>query len=108
MTPQRRPVAMVVPERERPGATANAWPIPTTNDCQKLIPFLYLLVPEQAPDVSALEREPKTSDKNSRAAVTRRQTATVVKLSPKSASTWSLSRNPTSATGIIETNILKI
>ncbi len=38
-TPQRRPVAMVVPERDSPGATAKAWPIPTTKACQKLIPL---------------------------------------------------------------------
>ena len=39
-TPQMSPVAIVVPERESPGATAHAWPRPTTNACHQEIPFL--------------------------------------------------------------------
>ena len=34
LLPSRRPVAMVLPERERPGRTATAWAIPMTKACQ--------------------------------------------------------------------------
>ena len=34
LLPRRRPVAMVLPERERPGNTARAWAMPMTKACQ--------------------------------------------------------------------------
>ena len=100
-TPLIRPTAMVVPDRDRPGATAQAWPRPTTKACRKEMPL-------RLSRGQTWNHRPKWSEKNSRAAVTSRQTATVVRFSPKRLSTWSLKNMPTTKTGIIETQILAI
>ena len=102
LTPQSRPVAMVVPERERPGATANAWPMPTAKACRYDIPLRTSVPPEAAGDFLP----PKRSDRKSSRAVTSRQHATTVRLSPNKASTLSLNSRPTRATGTIDTTSL--
>ena len=91
---------MVVPERERPGATATAWARPTTSACHQEMPLRELFILLMRPD--------STSDRHSSTAVTSRQKATVLRLSPKRISTLSLKNRPTTATGIIDTIILRI
>ena len=86
LTPQIRPVEIVVPERDRPGATAKACPRPTAKACQYEIPLRYSF----AVDPDFLTREtplPEAiSEKNRRTAVTSKAMATPV-IEPKRLST---------------------
>ena len=81
-TPLSRPVEMVVPERDRPGSTAQAWPRPTTKAGQKLMPLRLSFI-------AACTRTESQSDKVRSRAVTSRHTPTT-RIELKAASTWSL------------------
>ena len=73
---------MVVPERERPGITAKACPIPTANACQYDIPFLYSL----GGKMDFMPGRDAKSEKKRRAAVARSANPTTV-MEPKRDST---------------------
>ncbi len=101
-TPVRSPVEMVLPLRDTPGTTAKAWATPTTRACQYDIPLRVSRA------TGVLMRFPAWSDTQSSAAVMQSPTATCCIEPLKRASTWSLKRNPTMATGITETRILQM